>query len=38
MAPVSDVFPTDGYLHRLEIGLQAIKLSPYRTDRAARRS
>ena len=38
VAPVSDVFPADGYLHLLEIGVQAIKLSPYRTNRAAHRS
>jgi hypothetical protein len=28
-APVSDAFPVDGNLHRLEIRLQAIQLSPY---------
>ena len=28
-APVSAVFPADGSLHRLEIRLQAIQLSPY---------
>src|SRR5260221_8713316 len=28
-APVSGVFPADGKLHLLEIGLQAIQLSPY---------
>src|ERR671916_428753 len=28
-APVSVVFPADGNLHRLEIRLQAIQLSPY---------
>jgi hypothetical protein len=38
VAPVSDVFPADGHLHLLEIGVQAIKLSPYRTNRAAHRS
>jgi hypothetical protein len=38
VAPVSDVFPADGYLHLLEIGVQAIKLSPYRTNRVAHRS
>jgi hypothetical protein len=29
IAPVSGVFPTDGGLHLLEIGIQAIQLSPY---------
>src|ERR1039457_7000247 len=28
-APVSGVFPADGKLHLLEIGFQAIQLSPY---------
>jgi hypothetical protein len=37
-APVSDVFPVDVGLHRLEIGLRAIQLSPYSTGPAAPRS
>src|SRR5947208_13421840 len=36
-APVSGVFPADGCLHRLEIGLQAIQLSPYHAGPAAHR-
>src|SRR5947208_13341224 len=36
-APVSDVFPTGGYLHLLEIGIQAIQLSPYHAGPPARR-
>src|SRR6266567_7366867 len=36
-APVSGVFPADVILHRLEIGIQAIQLSPYRTGPAAPR-
>src|SRR5215472_14469549 len=35
-APVSGVFPADGYLHLLEIGIQAVQLSPYCANRAAR--
>jgi hypothetical protein len=34
-APVSGVFPTDGPLHHLEIGIQAIQLSPYHAGPAA---
>ena len=37
MAPVSGVFPADAPFHLLEIGLQAVKLSPYRADPAALR-
>ena len=29
LAPVTGVFPAGVYSHHLEIGLQAIKLSPY---------
>ncbi|MCA1601192.1 MAG: hypothetical protein LC776_05970, partial [Acidobacteria bacterium] len=36
-APVTGVFPVDGTLHLLEIRIQAIKLSPYRTGPAAPR-
>src|SRR2546430_5479103 len=36
-APVSGVFPADGCLHRLEIGLQAIQLSPYHAGPATHR-
>jgi hypothetical protein len=38
VAPVPNVFPADGYSHLLEIGIQAIQLSPYRANRAAHRS
>src|SRR5262245_15915256 len=38
VAPVSDVFPADGYLHRLEIGIQAVSFSPYRANCAKHRS
>src|SRR6266508_4715140 len=38
-APVSGVFPADGPLHLLEIGVQAIQLiSPYHAGPSARRS
>jgi hypothetical protein len=37
MAPVSDVFPADGTLHLLEIGIQAVQLSPYRAGPPMRR-
>src|SRR3954454_4683383 len=36
-APVSGVFPVDVNLHLLEIGLQAIQLSPYHADLPAHR-
>jgi hypothetical protein len=36
-APVSGVFPADGELHLLEIGIQTIKLSPYHAGPAAHR-
>src|SRR6266568_5996258 len=36
-APVSDVFPADGILHRLEIRVQAIQPSPYHAGPAAHR-
>jgi hypothetical protein len=35
-APVSGVFPADGHLHLLEIRIQAVWLSPYCANRAAR--
>ena len=37
VAPVSDVFPADGYLHRLEIGIQAVYFF-HRIARIARRT
>src|SRR5690349_19890549 len=36
-APVSGVFPTDGALHLLGIGIQAIRLSPYHAGPSTRR-
>jgi hypothetical protein len=36
VAPVTSVFPADGSLHLLEIGIQAIQLSPYHTGPATR--
>lgn len=36
-ASVSGIFPTGGHLHRLEIRLQAIQLSPYRAGPPAHR-
>src|SRR3954454_1563851 len=36
-APVSGVFPVDVNFHLLEIGLQAIQLSPYHAGRPAHR-
>ena len=35
--PVTGVFPAGVYLHLLETGIQAIRLSPYRADLPARR-
>src|SRR5262249_32769090 len=37
-APVSGVFPAGGALHLLEIGIQAIQLSPYHAGLPAPRS
>jgi hypothetical protein len=36
-APVTGVFPADGCLRRLEIGIQAIQLSPYHAGLATHR-
>ena len=35
-APVTGVFPAGDYLHLLETGIKAIKLSPYHADLQAR--
>src|SRR4051794_28162649 len=37
LAPISDVFPVDANFHLLEIGIQAIQLSPYHAGPPARR-
>jgi hypothetical protein len=36
-APVTGIFPAGVYLHLLETGIQAIRLSPYHADLPVRR-